>query len=189
MATNSKNKLSSEARKHCRYDGEHRNEFISEISKAYSRRLLCYFNRMIHSQEDAEDLVQETYYRLCTVRNLGEVRNVEAFLFTTAYRLAVDLIRRQQRTPIAHAAAVEVDKLPNQMPCAEDYCSSREELLLLFNKVRDLPPRRQRTFILRKFQDMSYQDIAEEMGVTIGSVRKHLSAAVSDCRAHLLAYQ
>ena len=170
-------------------DLDRRNYFIDQVSKMYAKRLLYYLSNIVHSRDDAEDLVQETFFRLCTVRDLSEVRNIEAFLFTTAYRLAIDLIRRQKRTPFGYASKMEVDEVADRQPYADDGYSSRQELSLLWTKVQVLPPQRRRTFILRKFNHMSYQDIAEEMNITVGSVRKHLSAALSDCRAYLAGYQ
>ena len=166
-----------------------RNEYLDSVSKEYSKRLLCYLMNIVRSKDDAEDLVQETFCRLCTVRDLGKVRNIEAFLFTTAYRLAIDMIRREKRTPIGHASKMEVDEVADSGPGADVSCSSRQELSLVWKKVQVLPPQRRRTFVLRKFHHMSYQDIAKEMDITVGSVRKHLSAALSDCRTFLATYQ
>ena len=166
-----------------------RNNYIDKISKEYSNRLLFYLTNIVRSKDDAEDLVQETFCRLCAVTDLGKVRNIEAFLFTTAYRLAIDMIRRRKRTPIGHASKMEVDEVADSGPGADESCSSRQELSLVWKKVQVLPPQRRRTFILRKFHHMSYQDIAKEMDITVGSVRKHLSAALCDCRSFLATYQ
>lgn len=164
-------------------------ESIEKASSAYTRKISSYVYRIVHSAEDTEDIVQETFARLCAVPEIGQIRNLEAFLFTTAYRLAVDLLRRNKRAPIDGRAAVAVEEVRDLAPQAETHLAGRQELALLYERVEALPPQRRRTFILRKFRDLSYQQIAEEMGITVGSVRKHLSAALHDCRSHLEQYR
>jgi len=162
-----------------------RNMIIENACGIYKRPLSIYIYRIVKSFEDTEDIVQETFVRLCGADDIFAVRNLEAFLFTTAYRLAIDFLRRQKRAPIDRSREIEPETICDLAPHAESHYAGKQELDRLYARVATLPPQRRRTFVLRKFHDLSYREIAEEMGITVGSVRKHLSAALSDCRADL----
>ncbi|WP_405240759.1 RNA polymerase sigma factor [Lentisalinibacter orientalis] len=166
-----------------------RQEYIVGACSFYGKRLYQYFKSRGYPVEDCEDLVQETLCRLCTVEDVREIRNLEAFLFTTAYRLSVDWIRKEHRLPGKNLVHVDPDEAGSEEARSEDYCVALEQLRFVTAKIRALPAQRKKVLMLRKLGEMSYQDIADEMGITIGSVRKHLSAAVKDCRDHLASYQ
>jgi|GEM_PF-3278675 len=162
-----------------------RNQFVTHAASMYSRSLLLYFRRRGQSLEDAEDLVQETLFRFCTISDFDSINNVESYLFSTAYRLLVDSYRKDQRTPVKLADAVDVELRHCEWPGAESRLSSQQELIGLMKRVEQLPRQRRRTFVLRKFEELPYKKIADDMGITVGSVRKHLSAAMRDCKQHM----
>lgn len=160
------------------------NIFSDNIQRARKRVFLA-LRKILRSHEDAEDIVQESFMRLCALPDQQQVHQPQALLYTTAYRLAIDLIRRRQRNPVLSEDATKLESHHDSQPSAERGLVAQQELVMLWDAIENLPPQRKRAFILRKFHHLSYQDIAEEMNITVGSVRKHLSSALNDCRIYM----
>lgn len=162
---------------------------IAESYFLHRDRLQRHAYRMVRNWEDAEDIVQEAFVRLFSVGDIKGIRSIEAFLLTATHRLAIDYLRKRNRMPLNCTYNEEAVKVADASPHAETHCALRQELLILFEKVEQLPRQRRRAFKLRKFDGLSYKEIADIMSVTVGSVRKHLSAALDDCRTHLAQFR
>jgi RNA polymerase sigma-70 factor (ECF subfamily) len=147
--------------------------------------------RKLRNPFEAEDVVQEAYIRMLTMPAAHTVlRNAKAFLFTVASNLAVDTVRREQRqrrlfpTMNETSTAFEGDALEVICPrrSTEEQVDASMRLDCVLDALNDLPAACRQAFTLHKLEELSYAEVAAEMGVTVSMVEKHLSRALQHLR-------
>jgi RNA polymerase sigma-70 factor (ECF subfamily) len=123
---------------------------------------------MTRSVHDAEDLVQETFLR--AFRGFDRFTpgtNIRAWLYTILYRVRTDSLRRAGRSP----STVElVDEGP-PVPPNQEAAGHSEELLRALDGLAEVF---RVAVILRDVQEFSYAEIAQILGVPIGTVMSRI---------------
>ena len=134
--------------------------------------LTSYFRRRHGSRHAAEDLLQETFLRLMRhVDRCGAAASPRGYLFGIARHVSADAWRHAQRveSEIADAPAPPPDERLN---------AARETIAAL--------PALQREILDLRFQhDLSYAEIAEALGIPVGTVRSRLHHALEMLRERL----
>jgi RNA polymerase sigma-70 factor (ECF subfamily) len=140
---------------------------FEELARRYKRRLFVYLRPRVGSDEDAEDLVQETFLKL--YRNIGSYDPAFRFstwLYTSAGRLAIDAYRKN---------AVSKDKLAGESAADfPDAAADRDRdprLTGLWAAARGLGGDRFRVLWLRYGEDLTIEEIAAVLGRTKLAVR------------------
>jgi RNA polymerase sigma factor (sigma-70 family) len=165
----------------------------------YERRIYNLLLRMVNDPEDAADLTQETFYR--AFRAFDRFRG-DAQPYTWLYRIAVNLAndhlekRARIRKREVELAALEFtdDGEPTGWDPPDTGLTPEEHLLQqeLIEKVRALiqqmPPDYREIILLREYEEMSYEEMAEVLGITLEAVRSRLARARAWLRMRLAPY-
>jgi len=173
------------------YDQTRFNDLMSEsYKKVFS---LAY--RLVGNRSDAEDLTQEAYFR--AYRGFSEFegdRPFENWIFRIVTRLFLDLMRSRRRRvqPVSYDAPVRTDgdeTITYEIPDT----TSNADRRMLHNSVSEdledalnrLKPEQKLLVIMADVEGMPYQEIADTMGVPVGTIRSRLHRAHKQLRAHL----
>lgn len=155
---------------------------FATLCRTYRQPLLNYFRRRINIPGEAEDLVQETFARLAKPGRIGEIGNLEAYIFQTAANLVRERARR--RTTRRSDSEAELDET-----LGDDHVFTPERILLgkealerMAKGLKALPERIRTIFILQRFEGLGYGEIARRLGVSQSTVEKAMSRAI----AHLM---
>lgn len=151
--------------------------------------LTRYLVKKVQNHEDASDLVQEAFLRMHKFQQTHSLDNARAFLYKTANNLAIDQMRRNR----VHDKYLSFEMLPNQsdndddkmVPSAERYVSAEQELAKTYEVIDGMPPKVRRAFLLHRGKDLSYTEIAGEMGVSNSMVEKYITEALKILRKEL----
>ena len=149
-------------------------------------RLRTFLGRRVRRQEDIEELVQEVYARMLAVRDIENVRDPEAYLFTVASNLAKEHALRERNAQ----RAVDVDDPSVQEQFAEvpafgTYIDAEARIKRLREVLRELPPKCHAAVVMAHWYGMSYEAIAARLGVTPHAVKKYLRQALIHCRRRM----
>ncbi|MFP4556993.1 MAG: RNA polymerase sigma factor [Bacteroidales bacterium] len=150
----------------------------------------------VTSYADAEDIAQDVFVEVYL--SLSGFRS-EAKLSTWLYRIAVNkslnFVRKQKREQIFRSIEVfftakghdsEKLEIEDENGDRADSNIERQENKLLLKKAIAILPENQRiAFILSKYQDLSYKEIAEVMDITLSSVESLLFRAKANLKKHL----
>ncbi len=147
--------------------------------------LLRYFTRAVRDPHEAQDLVQDSFGRVLAKVDRGErIDDLRGLLYEIARNLLIDRHRmRQVRDHVQDAALVD---LPG--PAADDPAvryAGQQRLHLLVRTIEALPPRCRQAFVLHKIDGLPQMQIAEQMGVSLNMVERHIMLAVAACRKAL----
>jgi RNA polymerase sigma-70 factor (ECF subfamily) len=160
--------------------------FVAKLFERHSVTLLWYLTRITSNKEDAEEVLQEAYMRLLKARGLeAEDNRARNYLFTTAKNLASDLFRRRKaRCEHLH---VDIDTLDvgSAEPCPEEWVDWNCRLLILRAALKELLPRSREAFLLHCNERMTYQCIADRLGVSKKTIERDISLVMRFCRARL----
>lgn len=163
-----------------------RSELVEELFTEHRTALLQYLTRLLHSAEDAEEIVQETYIRLLKLDDLGHLDSeVRRFLFRIATNLARDRFR--QRKARSHDAHVPYDllELEGSSEAPEEIVDWDAGMAVLRQALLDLPPRHRQVFLLHVTENMSYRTIAKHLGVSTKTVERDLAMVLELCQSRL----
>ncbi|MBD8620905.1 sigma-70 family RNA polymerase sigma factor [Sphingomonas sp. CFBP 13728] len=138
--------------------------------------LLARLRRIVRNRDDVEDLAAETMARAYACVDFTRIDRGRAFLFQIARNLIIDIARRDKIVSFDVVADLDLLYVDNSV---EAGLHARDELRRLKVIVDTLPPQCRRVFLLRRVHDRSMTEIAEELGLSVSTVEKHLTKAIT----------
>lgn len=171
---------------------------FQELVDRYQHRLLAVMRHLCGSAEEAEDLAQEVFLRVYRSRKEYHPRaKFSTWLFTIANNLALNFFRRRQRKPTVQLEVNESGPLGprpsenmvyDRSPSPDERLDHQELAAVIQKALTHLNERQRMAVMLNKFEDMSYQEIADVMQVSTKAVKSLLSRARSQLRVLLKDY-
>ena len=156
----------------------------------YYKELLNYLSHSVGDRDAAADILQDAYVRAITRNPAGaeaaQVDEPRAMLYRIAKNLRVDAYRKavlRQHESLEHVElfAREADEPEHQLHSAQLTRS-------LLDAIEALPLRCRQAFILYKFEHLSHAEIAEQMGISINMVEKHIIKGMLACKQCLRSH-
>jgi RNA polymerase sigma-70 factor (ECF subfamily) len=149
---------------------------------------LCeYTLRLVGSAEAAQDVVHDLFLHLWDTRGPQDaVRLTRPYLYAAAHNRALKYLRRRR------VAAAWVERAAcEEAPTAEspsDLCLQRELEDAVDRAIAELPTRCREIFLLRRRDQLSYEEIAAHAGVSLGTVKSQMWRAAVMLREKLTPY-
>ena len=157
---------------------------FDEIVKTYSERLYWHVRRFVLSHEDTDDLLQDIFLKIWTA--LPSFRG-EAQLYTWVYRIAtnetLNFLRRQKVRAALQFRSLD-DVLEERVD-ADPYFNGSTAERALSKAIARLPEKQRIVFIMRYYEDLSYEEIAEVTGTSVGALKASYHIAQEKVRAAL----
>jgi RNA polymerase sigma-70 factor (ECF subfamily) len=154
---------------------------FSKLLESHEREIYRFAYRMTGNPEDASDLLQETFLRAFKAfPRLPRDANHRAWLYRIAHRQALNLFRsrRVRKTePLNEARALQDS---NGHP--ESLEETRRLARALGEVIRALSPRQRSALLLKKYEGLSYADVAAILGSTEENARAHVYQAMKKIR-------
>ena len=160
---------------------------FEEIVRRHQRRAYAVALRIVRRHQVADDVVQEAFLRAW--QSLGTfdlARPFGPWIARIAANLAINHVRspqaREEELPEGHAEmpGVGVDPLGHAL--------EGEAQRVLQSALRALPAEQRAVFVLRAVEDLSYREIAEALGLQVGTVMSRLHRARGKLAAALAPY-
>ena len=157
---------------------------FNEIVKTYSERLYWHVRRFVLSHEDTDDLLQDIFLKIWTA--LPSFRG-EAQFYTWVYRIAtnetLNFLRRQKVR--AALQFRRIDDVMEERIDADPYFNGSAAERALSKAIARLPEKQRSVFIMRYYEDMSYEEIAAVTGTSVGALKASFHIAQEKVRAEL----
>ena len=154
------------------------------IVKDYSERLYWHVRRMVSSHEDADDLLQDIFLKIWTA--LPSFRG-EAQLYTWVWRIATNetltwLRKEKVRALLRFASA---DDLAVQKVEADSYFNGTAAEREVAKAVARLPEKQRQVFIMRWWDELSYEQISAITGTSVGALKASYHIAQEKIKLNL----
>lgn len=140
-------------------------ESIDSLYQSYLQDVYRFLLSLCKDHHTAEDLVQETFYRAYLHLENAQGDRVKAWLLTIAYHVFVDFYRKQKRLQIKdqHFFSKIFDRRKN----TEQRVLVNETIQEVIDALEHLPATQKAALLLHDFYQLSYQEAADELGVTL----------------------
>ena len=167
---------------------------IADVVRREQARLRNFIRRRVPNPQDAEDVLQEVFYRLVEAnRLLMPIDHITGWLFRVARNRITDLFRKTQPEPLADRAAVdeneerlEIDDLLPSPDAGPDALYARRVLLdELESAIDELPDEQRDVFIAHELDGLSFKEMAAASGVSINTLLSRKRYAVLHLRERL----
>jgi RNA polymerase sigma-70 factor (ECF subfamily) len=134
--------------------------------------------RLLNTDADAADCFQETFVSALDVSRKQDVKNWPGLLQRLATARALDLLRRRKRENRSRAAGqVEWEQIASDQVAPDQGAQDAELMDSLRSAVAKLPPQQAEVFCLRHLNGLSYEEIADELGISVDGVGVSLHRA------------
>lgn len=151
----------------------------------YYKKLCYYANQITNNGEMAEEIVQELYIRIWENRKtLAVEKSVKAYLYRSTYNRSVNAIRDNKKFAVADADILNIESYHN----ADNDILYFELEAKLFEIIDAFPEKQRNVFILKRFDNLSYKEIAAELNMSERMVEKYLSNSIKLLREALSGY-
>lgn len=149
----------------------------------YRQQLLRYVCYRINNQDDAKDLVQDTFVRLLECGRMLREDTIKSFIFTIAHNLITDYLRRfYKKQDICSYMMESADVMS---PSADSNTVVCDLERLEKTKVAMLPLQRKKIYYMNRFMDMSADDISKRLCISKRTVENHLLIGRKEIREYI----
>ena len=159
-------------------------EAFDLIYEKYSGKLYAFGLKYLKSTEEAEELVQSVFLKLWeNYKILKKELSFKSYLFTIAYNDICKLFRkRNYRQKFIDDTLYENSQFSSEIEEGIDYHSVLEQVELIVNK---LPEKQKTIFLKSRKEGKSTKEIAEEVGLSPGTVDNYISESLKFIRSRL----
>lgn len=158
------------------------NQAFRLLLNRYSEKLYWPIRRIVLSHDDADDVLQNTFIKI--FKNLHSFEgksSLYSWMYKIALNEALSFLKRKKRD-------ADIDSLEFAENLVSDpYFDGDESYQKLLLAVRQLPEKQQLVFHLKYFDQLKYDEIAEILGGTVGSLKASYHHAVKKIEFFLLA--
>ena len=144
-------------------------------------RVERYLRSRLANEQDAQDLAQEAYLRLLRVSDPKLICDPVAYLF----RIARNLVHELYTTLPPASDSIDDVELAAAGMTVEALVESDQQMERLEEVMAHLSPKCRAAIVMHRRDGMTYEEIANELGVSAAMVKKYLSQGLSRCRARL----
>jgi RNA polymerase sigma-70 factor (ECF subfamily) len=159
---------------------------LAEIAFAQYRPALHRFlMRRLSCAESAKDLAQEAYLRLMRVEDAELIDEPQAYLFRIASNLIYEHRQRIRKDVVTFDSRL-VEHASERVPDPLSTLEASEKLGMerqLDSILKQLPPLYAAILVMKKRDGLSLQEIADELDISVHTVKKYLFRAIARCRA------
>ena len=139
--------------------------------------------------KDIEDIVQETYVRVCQVEKGTTIYHPKSFLLQTAKNLALDYVKRAE---VKLTTSVDGDELnftedDRWQDEVYDHVASKKEFASFCEAIRQLPVQCRRVFVLKKVYGYTQKEIASSLNISESTVEKHIAVGMKRCTYFMMS--
>jgi RNA polymerase sigma-70 factor (family 1) len=155
---------------------------FNEIYHRYFQMLFVHACQKLSDEEKAKDVIQEVFATLWFKRDMDiQIKNLPAYLFTAVRNKIFD-IYAHETVQQKHLDSLEAF-LKSNHPVSTDYRIRERELQIYIDKqIEALPPKMKAVFELSRKDQLSHQEIADQLQTNTNNVSKHINGALKILR-------
>ena len=150
------------------------------IVQRYKNQLQNFIYRFVGSQEEAEDIVQETFLRVYRKRKAYKrIAKFSTWIYTIAGNLARTELRRRKRRKLFSVTDMGYEdrdyEISDEAYNPENHVDGLIQEEIIQKEINDLSPKFREVIILRDVQELSYEEISKIIKVPIGTVKSRVN--------------
>ncbi|BDD08227.1 RNA polymerase sigma-70 factor [Fulvitalea axinellae] len=160
---------------------------LESVFRSHYRDLLAYGLALCHDPHEAEDMVQDVFFRIWEKRRqIRAGTSLKAYLVRSVRNAFLDRIKRDKvRTEYLKLLATEPASASDT---AEEYAIAEDLHAAIMEAVTGMPEQRRRIFEMSRFGGLKYQEIAKALNISVKTVETQMGRALKQLRMELAEY-
>ncbi len=155
----------------------HKDRAFSELLDLYQERIYWHVRKMVFSHDDANDVLQNTFVRVYRSIDKFEGKSkLLTWIFRIAYNESLRFLEKEKKRK--HQSMEEVSSYQLGKLKESEFFDGEELHDYLLQIVHDLPEKQKRVFQMKYFDDLSFREISEVLGVSENTLKSGYYAAV-----------
>lgn len=159
---------------------------FQDIYQLYYPKLRANFLKFVKAPQYAEDIVQDVFLKLWEIRgSIDPEKYFSGYIFTITRNLIFKFFRTA-----AHSEELVDDVLISYLP-GDGNVQELSEWKELNNQIQKavqlLPPKRQEVFLLCREENLTYEQVSRQLGISRNTIKEHMVQAMKFIREHLKA--
>lgn len=172
----------------CQTSAHEKDGAFTSLVVRYQKRIYLAARKMVHGDHDeADEIAQETFVK--AYEALASFRG-ESQLYTWLYRIMMNgVIQRSRRKSVREFVRMEDMETapPSEEIAPDEGMISTETTRLIEEAIESLPPKQQRVFVMRFYDELPYEEIAKIVGTSVGGLKANYFHAVRKIGDYLKA--
>ena len=164
-------------------EAEAHSKALAEIARNHHSALLRFLVARTGSTQEAQEVAQEAYARMLALDRPGTVSYLERYLWKIADHIATDRQRhravRERLDPVAFSETETFERSP------EAVVDVGQQMAILRRALDELTPKCLEAFHLRVLQEMSFDQVGAQMGISARMAKKYVARALEHCQHSL----
>ncbi|MCC7010415.1 MAG: sigma-70 family RNA polymerase sigma factor [Acidobacteria bacterium] len=164
---------------------------FNQLVTRWERPIFGLAYRTLGREEDARDVVQEAFMRAYRgLRGFKGEAKFSSWLYRITLNLCRDWVRKERRAPVVQmpegADAVDLaDAQPSPAESVEELVARREMSAAVARAMAELPAEQRLAIVLKEYQGLTFQEIADQLGCPLSTVKTRLYQGLSVLRRRL----
>lgn len=156
----------------------------AELMNRYKKKVETIVNRIVRQKSETEDLVQEIFTKAFTsISTFKSEFSFSTWLYKIATNHCIDFVRRRKISTYSLDEEYELEddsihrEIPDWSNIPDRELLQKQKNEIIHEAINSLPEHYRKVIIMRHFEDKSYEEIAKELKLPLGTVKVHIFRA------------
>lgn len=157
---------------------------FEQIYRLYSNRLFGNLLKLLQSETEAQEILQEVFLKIWQNRALIDPeKSFRSYLFKIAENKVFDFFRKAAMQKRVQNQLLQHSDIDTTL--VDKMVSDKENEALLAKAIDHLPPQRKQVFVMVKLQGKTYKEVSDELGISASTISDHIVKATKSIRDYL----
>ena len=153
---------------------------FEKLFERYYDRYFSFACALLHDADAAEDVLQNVFLKLWIGRDrLDENRSVENYLLVSVRNEIFDYLRLKYNQTVVRGETPEKEDISADIEEEMFWSETSDRMDKI---IKNMPPQRQRIFMMSRYENMASKDIADALGLSVRTVERHIYLALQDLK-------
>ena len=159
---------------------------FEKVFKTYYSSLCAYANQIISDLDNSEEIVQEMFFQLWQKKEFLFIEtSLKSYLFRAVHNSCLNHIKHNKIKQAYSNSFIHQNETSGSQYLLDE---SEELQVLIGNAVEKLPPERKKVFMMIRYEERKYQEVADILGISVKTVENQMGKAMQFLREALKGY-
>jgi RNA polymerase sigma factor (sigma-70 family) len=144
---------------------------FNEIVKRYQKRIYMVIRRMVDDHDDADDIMQDVFIKVHdSLKNFRGESGIYTWMYRIAVNLSINFLNKKKLRKFFHYEDL-IQPLISSDEKPDDTMERKEKAELIEKAIESLPQKQKLAFVMRYYDDMSYEEISKILKKSVGALK------------------